>query len=415
MISRASRRGRRAVGGGLMLVGALAPGERALAQAAGEWSPLLNANATYHTWRTKPSGPNSAGVNTISGAQVYVPLAAQVVGRPSDELKLEALWRSAYVSTRQSTGGTTGEFSGLSDSTFSTTATYFGIRGIQPFVSLSVNVPTGTSNAKGSQSKSKSDADIVQIPAYGEGWNFGPTVGANIPINASLIATVSLGYTNRGEFDRESSDEGGGGSTRFDPGDVLTVTTALGYRGERLSLKGTVAYSTETTTTLGGEDFYKSGNRYSLTGAAGYAWTDKWSSRVQLIYSHFDKNRVRENLPPLVEEAFNSNSDVYKVAFDTTYNAGIWGVGPTLGYTLRDRNSWDPTTFQFLPAKTSWSVGFGGRYDLSEKARLTAKVEHIWTQENATGDKFVNMTPIPGSPEMHTDAWQFSLGGSIKF
>ncbi len=398
-----------------MFAGALASTVPVLAQGVGEWSTVLNSNASYHTWRTKPTGPNSAGVNSTNGTQVYVPLAAQIVGRPSEDLKFEALWRSAYVFTRQTTGGVAGEFSGLTDSMLSTTATYFGIRGIQPFVSLAINVPTGTSNAKGGASRSKSDADIVQIPAYGEGWNVGPTVGANIPINEALVATVSVGYTNRGTFDRESTDVGVGGSTHFDPGDVLSWTAGLGYRGERLSLKGSATFSTETTTTLGGDDFYKSGNRYSFTGAAGYAWTDAWSSRIQLTYSHFEKNQVREGLPVLVTEAFNSNSDVYKVTFDTTYSAGVWSLGPTVGYTLRDRNSWDPTTFQFLPAKTSWSLGLGGRYDLGDKARVTAKVERIWTEENATADKFVNNTPIPGAPEMQTDAWLLSLGGRIKF
>jgi hypothetical protein len=344
-----------------------------------------------------------------------VPLAAQLSGRPNDDFKLDFLLRSAHVYAHQSTSSGEGTFSGITDTTFSTTATYYGWNGSQPFVSLNINIPTGTSNASGNAQRAKSDSDIVQLPAFGEGWNFGPTIGATIPINQTTSASLGIGYTYRGPFDRE----GVTAPTRLDPGDVTTANAALGYRGERLSLKGSVAYSWETVTTLDGGDFYQAGDRMILTGAAGYAWTNAWSSRVQVTYTHQNKNKVlMPGASALTLETFNSNSDIYNVTLDTTYAGDNFSIGPTGGYVYRTHNAYDPTTFQFLPAKTSWSAGMAATYAPTKTSQLKASVQRIWVTEGSSPDKFASDgTFIPNSavPVSLTDAWQISVGGVIRF
>ncbi len=384
------------------------------------WQALVNTEARYFTWTSSRPYPASAAATASSGSQLYLPLAFQLVGRPTDNYRVEFLLRSAYVRSQQS-GALTGTFSGTTDTTFSTTVTYYGWAGIQPFVSLNLNIPTGTSATPGITGNAKSDSDIVQLPAFGEGWNIGPSIGANIPLNESTVVSIGVGYTSRGAFNRESQPDPNNGNAqtlnKLNPGDVTTITGSIGWRGERLSLKGSAAYSFETVTTIDGLAFYQAGDRIILTGAAGYAWTEMWSSRAQVTFSHSEKNKVRlTGLPDLVVEAFNSNSNVIRVAFDTTYATERYSIGPVAGYVYRDNNSWDPTTYQFLPAKTSWSAGVAAAYAVAQAARVTARVERIWVHENDSPQKILIGLPVAGSavPATVTDAWQFSIAGIFR-
>lgn len=386
------------------------------AAAAQSWQPTFNTEVRYYSYRSSNSAPANSTASGGSGTQIYVPIAFQLAGSSTPEAKFEFLIRSAYVYARQSTAGATGTFSGTTDTTMSGSFTYLGWNGIQPFVSLSLNIPTGTSNAQGSQSNGKQDSDVVRTPAFGEGFNVGPTVGVNVPINANWMASFGAGYTSRGPFDREAALPGT--VNRLDPGDVWTFNSSLAYRGGPLSLKGSIAYSTETTTTLDGAAFYKSGDRIILTGAAGYAWNANWSSRAQVSFSHFNKNKIAmAGIPDLVVEAFNSNSNVVNVGFDTTYAMDRYSIGPTVSYVYRDRNGWSPDTYQFLPAKTSWSLGVAGNYVVSQTVRVSANVARIWVREGSSPDKSIGGVPILGSaiPVVVTDAWQATISGTFRF
>jgi len=386
------------------------------AQSPSSWTTTFNTETRYFTFKSSNSSPANSTLSGGNGTQVYVPFALQSAGRPADDVGLEFLLRSAYVYSRQTTTAATGTFSGTTDTTLSSTMSYYGWNGIQPFVSLNVSIPTGTSNASGNQQNAKSDSDIVRLPAFGEGWNLGPTIGANIPIDAMLMASVAVGYTNRGQFAREA--DAAGATNRLDPGDVTTFTGTLSWRGERLSLKGSVAYSLESVTTLDRTDFYKSGNRIILTGAAGYAWDANWSSRVQVNFSHFDKNKVLlPGATDIAVETFNSNSNVINIAFDTIYSVGAFSIGPTAGYVHRDRNGYDPTTFQFLPAKTSWSAGVAGAYTVTPTSRIAFSAARIWVNEAASPDKIADGVLVPSSaiPAAITDAWQATISGTIRF
>ncbi len=389
-----------------------------LAQSADQrWQATINTETRYFTYSSNNPSPPTSTTAGGKGDQLYVPIAGQLIGRPSDDVKVEFMVRSAYVYARQKTNGVTGIYSGMTDTTLTGTMTYFGFNGVQPFVSLAVNAPTGQSNASGNAQRAKSDSDIVQLPAFGEGWNVGPTAGVNVSINDETMASFGVGYTNRGTFLREGATDAT--PTHLNPGDVVTGTFSVGYRGERLSLKGQIAYSVESLTTLDGAEFYKAGDRIIGTGAAGYAWTENWSSRVQVTYSHFNRNKVLlPGASAIATEEFNSNSDVIRVVIDTTFAKDGLSVGPVLGYVYRNRNGYDPTTFQFLAAKTSWSAGLAAAYAASNMARLTAKVERLWVHESGSPDKFAldGTLIVPSAvPASITNAWQFSLAGIFRF
>jgi hypothetical protein len=388
----------------------------AAAQSAARWDATINTETRYYSYKSSNSAPSSSSTSGGSGSQVYSPIGAQLKGRPTDDIGLEFLLRTAHVYSRQSTATATGTFSGMTDTTVGSTFSYYGFNGIQPFASLNVNIPTGTSNASGGQQNAKSDSDIVRLPAFGEGWNFGPTIGANVPINAAVMASFAVGYTDRGAFSREADTAGA--TNRLDPGDVTTFNASLGYRSGPLSLKGSVAYSLETVTTLDGAAFYQSGDRIIVTGAAGYAWNANWSSRVQASLSHFSKNKVRlPGASDITVEAFNSNSNVVNISFDTTYAIGNFSIGPTAGYVYRDRNGWNPETFQFLPAKTSWSAGIAAGYAVTQAARISANLTRMWVHEGSSPDKIADGILVPNSaiPTTVTDAWQATVSAVVRF
>jgi hypothetical protein len=402
---------------GLACLGGLTSGGKVMAQTpADAWTTTFNSDVRYFNFRSSSGTPVASTSSGGSGSQVYAPLALQLTGRPNDDVKLDFMLRAASVFSRQTSAGATNSFSGFTDTTFTSSFTYLGWNGVQPFVALALNLPTGTSNASGNQQLAKSDADIVRLPAFGEGLNVGPSIGVNVPITQALMASLGVGYTNRGPFNREADTAGA--TNRLDPGDVTSFTASLGYRDGPLALKGSFAYSLESTTTIDGGPFYQSGDRIILTTAAGYTWSENWSSRAQATFSHFNRNKVRlPGATDIATEAFNSNSNVVNVNFDTTYAAGAYSIGPTLGFVYRDRNSWNPETFQFLPAKTSWSVGLAGSYAVTPAFKLSASVARIWVKEGDSPDKIADGILVPNSaiPAIVTDAWTASIAGSVRF
>jgi len=384
----------------------------------------LNSEARYMAYRTRIATPSNT---THQGYQFYLPFGTQAEARLGDAAKLDFTVRSGWVRTHNKTTFGTGvtqtsDIDTWTDTSISTTANFNAIAGIQPFVQLSVNLPTGRANL-GQNSRARVDSDTVELPTYGEGVNWAPTVGVNIPISQAAMISLGLGYTNRGAFDREAATVGLAGQpqiARLDPGNVTTYNIGLGYQQGPFAFQGSAAYSTETETTFDDQPFYKSGDRYMLSGAVGYSWNQYWASRINTSFSHFGKNNIRDTVPPnlLITEALNSNSNVYKVNIDSSYTEGAWSIGPTLGYVYRDQNAWSPTEQRFLPAKTSWSLGGVTQWNVTGKASVNARVERLWITEDDNPNKIIGgPPPIPGSgtPEQKTDVWVFSLGGTIKF
>jgi hypothetical protein len=388
---------------------------------ASPWEIILNQELRYYSWSGNRGFPTNAVAASGSGSQFYAPIGLQLNGKPFEELKLELLGRSGYVWSRQSVGGFTGEVSTVTDTVLSGTATYLGWNGFQPFVSLNVNAPTGRSALFGFSALARMDSDLVEIATFGEGWNLGPTVGVNIPLTENLMLSLGVGYTYRGPYDRETAPApitGAQGVDRLDPGDNTTVNASLAYQVGALSLQGTASYAFETDTRLNGVLFFRTGDRYLLSGTAGYAWSDAWKSSLTASFSHFDRNEVAIfGLPGLVVEAFNSNSNVVRVALDTTYTVGAFALGPTLSYLNRDHNAYSPTANQFVSAKTRWAAGGMLQYTVNPKAVLTVKAEHVWIDEEENPAKLLGMVPIPGTavPQVLSTGWMASVGGVFTF
>jgi len=392
----------------LQLCAAHPAAAQSAANAPSRWQAAVDGSARYYSWSNSIGG---------SGAQLYVPLAAQLSDRPNNEWKLDYLVRSGTIWARQTTSGVTAESSGLTDTTVSTTATYYGWNGVQPYAAFSVNMPTANATRSGSPGGgaiSRTDSDIVASPTIGEGWNFGPSVGANFALTTTSIISAGFGYTNRGPF----YSGAGPVVSRLNPGDVSTFNLGYGWSGERDVVQASLSYSLETISYVDGMPSYRAGDRIIAAVKAGHTWSQNWSSRVAFDFSHFNKNEIpMTGVSSLVRELFNSNSNVYRVSADLTYSKDNYSITPVGSYLYRDRNGYDPNNFRFLPAKTAWSAGLAAQIAATQRLIISLRGERIWVHENESPDKFSAANVIvPGSgvPAFATRGWVASVGANMQ-
>ena len=377
------------------------------------WTYSINTEVQYYSWSSGFGFPTVADPSfgqPGKGTQIYVPTAVSASGLVATDTKLDLVARFGTVSSHQTTPGQTGDFAGTTDSQLSSTLTYSGINGIQPYAALLLNLPTGSSALYGASRFARMDPDLVALSSFGEGFNVGPTFGVNIPINETLLASLSGGYTFRGSFNKEGAldpDTLLQPTDRAKPGDSATVTGSLGYTLGAVAAQGSVSYSWDTASQVNGLVQYRSGQRITVTGSGSYAWSDQWRSSINGFWTHGERNDQVNAAFNLVPEPLDSNSNVYRINMDTTYTfANGFAIGPTASYLNRDRNAYDPFTFTFVPAKTRYSAGGAGSYAMGS-FNLTGRLERIWTREKEN--------PANGFPAINSDGWYTSVGGTVSF
>jgi hypothetical protein len=393
------------------------------------WQVQFASEARYYSWEADRGTPTNVNGSHGKGSQWYVPVALQVAGKPNDVVKAQFLVRSGWVRSSQSTAGLSGSVETITDTVMSGTLTYLAINGVQPFVSLNVNAPTGKSALFGSAANARMDPDLVEIGSFGEGWNIGPTTGASVSITESMMLTASVGYTWRGRFDRERSSSEINPTiqtaTALDPGEVLTGTLTLGYQDPQWAWSATGTISEETKTTENGVDLYKPGLRYVASATVARNWPDKWGqTTVNGSYAHSNRNEVLFlGASALVTEPFNTGSNLYRVGVQHLFLVDdTLALGPTASYLHRDRNSYNTATLQFVPEKERWAVGGIARKALTQNVTFNVRGEYIWTEEDertaANGQVFSVLANafVAGSavPVVSSRGWMVAAGINVS-
>jgi hypothetical protein len=400
------------------------------------WTMTVASEVRYFAWKSDrgfPPAIASAGVRG-RGSELYIPFAAQLAGQLNDQFRIEILGRGGWVRARQSTFGLAGKVETATDTVASSTVTYLGLNGIQPFVSINTNLPTGKSALFGSQANVRMDPDLVDIANFGEGFNLGPTAGFNLPLTSHVIATASVGYTNRGAFTREKAltptDPTVQAPTEIDPGNVTTFTTSIGWQVNQLAGSIIGSLSTETDTAVAGVRVFRPGKRYLVSGTFSYTWPETYGlTTLTASAAQTRKNKVlfldMATLAPVTFDAepFNSNSNLYRIGLEHLFPLGQLWLGPTGSYLHRDHNGYDSNTLQFVPAKDRWAAGAVARYAVSTTATLNARLEHVWThQRDNSGDAKTSLLlvppsvlPISGVPPISSTGWQVAFGANIQF
>jgi hypothetical protein len=395
----------------IVAAAAALPIEPAFPQEA--WVPVISTETRYFAWNSTRGFPPGLAIQPGSGWQAYTPLTFQLTGNVQENFKVEFIVRGGYVRAQQTTRAATGSISTATDTVAAATVTYLGIPGIQPFASLTVNLPTGTARLAGVATFARMDPDLVDLATYGEGRNLGPTIGVNIPLTQTVILSFGAGRTIRGEYNRETIPGFVAGDVRLEPGDVTTVNASLGAKSGPFSLQASGSYSRESVTSYNGLPSVQLGNRYLTSGSASYAWSETSTTSVVASWSYAEKNKTIA--PPLIMtpelEAFNSNSNVYRARVEHAFVVGDWSFGPLASFLHRDRNAYSTTAFQFVPAKTRRSAGGNLRYFIGSSAVLYATVERAWIEEGA------RPVAIPGGsiPSLTSSGWMVVTGGTIRF
>jgi opacity protein-like surface antigen len=409
------------------------------------WTQTFAGEVRYDSWRSNrpfPANATTAGGHFLpssgSGSEVYTPYATQLTGQNND-WKIELLGRGGWVDARQTTTGLNGYVQTATDTVASATFTYLGMQGLQPFVAVEMNLPTGLAELPANAVAAQMDPDLVDIATFGEGFNIGPTVGFNLPISNSLLLTLSAGYTHRGTFERQfpltpptPPPANMGTPAKIDPGDVLTGTVSLGYQVGQLTTKLTGTVSQQTSTTdVNDVPFLRAGMTYLAAGTWTYAWPgdNTGVTTLSASASHSNRNQVMfqclANCPTtLVTEPFNSNSNLYRVGLEHLFAVGQVAFGPMGSFLFRDANGYVPTTLQFVPAKQRWSAGAQAKYAPSNTVVFNARVERVWIHANEipalpnnTTFSVLANTPVPSFtvPVVSGNGWQFSAGATASF
>lgn len=399
------------------------------------WTGTVASEVRYFSWRGDRGTPTTVNTNPGSGSLLYVPLGLRLLGASDDgNFRYDFLARGGWVHARQSTLGIAGEVATFLDTSLSGTVTYLGYRAIQPFVSLAVNAPTGRSNLQGAAANARMDPDLVEIGSFGTGWNVGPTVGFNLPVNASTVFTVSAGYNATGSYTRENSltpldstvaPAANQITSRVNPGDAFTASAALSYREGPWWARLTGSIAEATATVENGAALFRAGRRYFGHAVVNYTWPETWGvTTLDLSAARSNRNAVLfTGDAALTTESFNTNSNVYRASVQHLVPFGGFYAGPTASVLYRDRNGYDIATLQFVPAKTRYSAGLAARYSASDLVTLNAKIEHVWTHEGEITAPdgaqfsvllrdFVNANAVP---VVSSTGWQFAGGLSVKF
>lgn len=385
--------------------------ETTQASDGGQWSATADFELKYLPWSSDYGYPVTTLGPDGAGGQLYAPVGISASGFIGDAVQTDLSLRSGYTFSSQQTDELEGEASTLTDTFASGTFTYTDFQGVQPFLALSLNIPTGTPALFGSDRFARMDPDMVDVGFFGEGWNFGPTIGANIIFSESFLATISYGATWRGEFDREVDDPAladKANTQAVDPGDNHTITAGVTVFLPSTTLQLSGSYTTENETRVDGAASYEAGDSWSITGSLFHSWSPTWMTSVSAIYYAFDKNEVLNADNSLIAEEYNSNNSVMRIDLEQTYTHEDWTLGVLGNYVKRYENAWDPDVFQYVPAKDIFGVGGSVSYKLNDNASITGKVKHLWLTEYEKA-----FDPEVGQVE--SGSWEISLSSVVGF
>ena len=402
--------------------------QQAPVTAAPPWSTTFSQEVRLFAWRSGvvPGFPvHSEG----RGAELYSPYALQISGNPNDNFSVNIVGRGGWVKASQLTPGLSGSVATTTDTVLSGTVTYLGLPGVQPFVALQTNLPTGRSELFGSPANARMDPDLVDVATFGEGFNVGPSAGLAFPVSKSLILTTSAGYTWRGPFHVEADQTAPPPvlqtPTIINPGDDLTITAAANFAVGPVFGNLTGSFTRETATSQFDAPIYRAGDRYLAAATLGYVWSPGVGATTLTASAahanHNDSLDLFQNA--LVREVQNSNSNVFRLGLQHLFPVGAFSVGPIGSVLIRDHNGYDATTLQFVPGKERWSAGLLAQYSPSPTITFNARVESVWIHESenpaiedvakfsVTANGFI---PAATVPAFSGTALQTSVGINVK-
>src|SRR5262245_4733674 len=310
MLTDMARRGLALVAVGVPLSGALGQASsepRAMAGDAAVTS-VVQQDFKFSSWEGT-RGSNIFAPERGSGSQFYAPTTAAMTANLANAALWEFAVRTGYVWSHHATKGQEATYEGLTDSVLSAKVTIGGFTYVSPFVSVSANVPTGDSFLPGQQRFVRMDPDLVELGAYGEGFNVNPVVGFTFAPTAALLISPSVGYAWRGKFDREggfiivnnngsvSETDLTGTRVQADPGNVLQASLTAAAKLGAGTVQGSFTYVSQSEVSLNGIPVGQAGAGYVASVRALYPLAANVTLDVSGGWSFKERNRVPKTPP----------------------------------------------------------------------------------------------------------------------
>jgi hypothetical protein len=433
----------------LALVGCGLPFSAVLAQTAPGSQPAAEGTAAtsvveqdfkFVTWEGT-RGTNIFKPEHGEGTQFY----ASLTGAMSVNLANAALWelaaKTGYVWSHHGTQGQEATYDGPTDTVLAAKVTIGGFTNVSPFLSVNMNVPTGESFLPGQRRFVRMDPDLVELGAYGEGFNVNPAVGFTFAPTATFTLSPSIGYAWRGKFDRE-----GGFTTLFNngttSGDDLTITRVGVDPGNALqasltsvakigtsTVEGSFTYVSQSEVSVNGVPVGQTGAGYVASVRAVYPVSQKLSLDLSGGWSFRERNKVPQTPPSttlpfgggdLIEEAKNSNSNVLIAGLQPIYaltdQLALW---MNYSFLWRDQNSYDIIEDRFIPGRVKHSLGLGFDYALSKTAVVSLSGSRFWAHDGAgpVGTQVTTTTTTASEilPERDYTGWTGVVSAKVQF
>ncbi len=145
----------------------------------------------------------------------------------------------------------------------------------------------------------------------------------------------------------------------------------MSYNLDTYGVTAGISYSRAAKRRSNRAAYLEAGRSLTFSASGWKRWDDVWSSSLSGYFSQTNRNRITAaGIAGLKLEAFNSNSNSYRLGLNTVYTQPDYAITLSLARGYRDDNAWDPETFSFVPQKGKWSAGISGTYKHSASLGL---------------------------------------------
>ncbi|MCZ8187603.1 MAG: hypothetical protein O9308_14595 [Beijerinckiaceae bacterium] len=411
-----------------LLLAAVIPAHRAQAQSAdaGVFSQFVDFETKLTSWSGGRGYPTTLALTPGSRARGhlwYTSAGGRASYERSGRYLVELTGRFGYYSARQSLPGiATSTFAAPSDSVIGARMTFQNFQGWQPFIGISVNVPTGDAVLSRAQRYARMERDLVGVGSYGEGLNVAVTGGASFPITESIAGSLAATATWADSYRRDAASAIGIPVApvvqRFNPGESVSLAANLNGQHGAFSWSLGASYTIEDSNKVNGQVVTRIGHSLALSASGGWRWADNALVNVSLSYQKTNRNEVVP-IPPgaLILETSNSNADAIAASLDQWFGYGDWTFGGGFSYRRRFDNGWPPGDQRFIAGHDRIGLSLAAKRQISAALDVTLRAERIWMRYDAQPVANAGPGTVPNSsaPRLLVHGWQIALGAGMKF
>jgi hypothetical protein len=360
-----------------------------------------------YSWRGSSSYPANAAFKRGSGYQIYAPSTFRMKGSFGPDISLDSSVKLGPVRSSQTSPSYAGTYSGLSDTIVSTTASYVADSGPKPYVTVDVNMPTGKTFLRQSLSRARMDPDYVELDGFGKGFDVGATLGSIFALSDEWSIDLSMSHMHSGAYSVDGPivvATGDQPTVHYQPGGALKATGALAFSRAPFdaTLKATLTRSSVSYSD--GLPSVRSGDSLNVTAEVTTALSDEYALTVSTNYTFSKPNKILDpKLNEFMQEASNANSSLYRSEAFLAYKWDAWSAGPVASVTYRNKNQFDPRTYNFVPAKAMGAVGFRLKRAHDENTVFNLDVQYFKSRENKSPAKISDGIMVQDSelPVLH--------------